>query len=377
MGETKNPLRIGMIGCGLVMDLKHMVVLRRVAGAQVVAAADVDAEQLRAVADRHAIPARYTDPHELLARDDIDAVGICTPPAQHAALVVAALDAGKHVLVEKPLALDVDECDRMIEKARQSDRKVVVGFHMRWHRQVRHAREVLRSGRLGAMELIRGIWTNPLRSDRDLPEWRGRRETGGGGLIEIGVHVYDLFRFWTGTDVEEVFAVSHGRDWPDETASVSARMSNGVVVSALLSEVTSCDMEFEIYGREGRLRLACLRYDGIEEYARTDVPGGGKSTFRRITQSLVHLPRGLADGRHGGDYLLSYQAEWEHFVAAVRRGDAVECDLEDGRHAIQVALAAVESAKTGRPVKLAAAPRRQASEAGSDRASRATLAAYG
>ncbi len=359
--STTGPLRMGMIGCGLVAELKHMVVLRRALGAKVVAAADVDGGRLGAVADQFAIPARYADPQQLLARADVEAVAICTPPGQHGALVLAALDAGKHVLVEAPLALDLDECDRMIERARRSDRTVVVGFHMRWHRQVRRALEALRSGRLGAVELIRAVRTNPLRTERNLPDWRNRRETGGGALIELGVHVYDLFRFWSGADVEEVYAVSHGREWPDETASVSARLSNGIVVSALLSEVTNHDMEFEIYGRKGRLKLSCLRYDGIEEYAHDDVPGGARSSLRRLTDTIRRLPRGIADGRNGGDYFLSYQAQWEHFVNAVRRGDPVECSLDDGRSAVAVALAVLESAITGRPVKVAAAPRRQRS----------------
>jgi predicted dehydrogenase len=78
-----------------------------------------------------------------------------------------------------------------------------------------------------------------------------------------------------------------------------------------------------------------------------------------VADTFWRLPRGIADGRTGGDYILSYQAEWEHFVSAARRGEAVQCSLEDGRHAVAVALAAIESVTTGRPVKVEAAPRRQ------------------
>lgn len=358
MSSQDRPLRVGMIGCGLVMELKHMVVLQSVPDAVVIAVADTDAGRLQRVADTFHIATRCADPLELLAHPDIDAVAVCTPPEQHAALVLAALDAGKHVLVEKPLALDLDECDRMVERARRSDRKVLVGFHMRWHRQTRYARDAIRAGSVGAVELVRGVWTNALRLDRELPEWRGHRETGGGALIELGVHIYDLFRFWLDADVEEIFVLSRSRDWPDETVSLTARMSNGVLASAVISEVTGCDMEFEVYGRDGRLRLACLRYDGTEAYDRCAVPGGMQSSLRRLAGSITQLPRGIAQGRHGGDYLLSYRYEWEHFVTAIRSGAAVECDLEDGRHAVRVALAAVQSAATGQPVRIAAAPRR-------------------
>lgn len=347
-----------MIGCGLVMELKHMVVLQRISGIEVVAASDINGERLQAVADRFRIPGRHADAMDLLRRPDIDAVAICTPPAQHAAYVLAALEAGKHVLVEKPLALDMDECDRMIARARGADRKVVVGFHMRWHRQARAAREMLRSGQLGAIEIVRGVWTNSIRLDRDLPSWRGSRETGGGALIELGVHLYDLFRFWLEVDVEEIFVASTGREWPDESVSISARMTNGVLISAVISEVSNCDMEFEIYGRAGRSRFACLRYDGIESFDSTAVPGGGRSTLQRLARMIGQLPRGLAQGRLGGDYLLSYQREWEHFADVVRAAAPIECTLEDGRHAVQVALAAVQSALTGQPVRVASALRR-------------------
>lgn len=351
-------IRVGLIGCGLTMRMKHMVVLPSVAGIEVVAACDVDERALQTAADEFHIARRYADAHALFADDGVDAVAICTPPDSHAELTLAALDAGKHVLVEKPLTLDVDECDRLIERARCSDRRVLVGHHMRHHRQILHARRQLKAGALGEVELVRAVWSHPLRLVRDLPSWRGERATGGGSLIEEGVHLFDLWACLGGAGVEEVYAASRSPRWPDETVTLSARLANGVLISAMLSEVSGCDLEVEIYGRKGRLRLACLRWDGIETFMGEEVPGGLKSSLGRIARSLAMLPQGAMRGRRGGDYMLSYREQWVHFVDMVANGAPSACTLEDGRHAVQVALAAVESARSGKPVHLAGGPRR-------------------
>jgi len=351
-------IRVGMVGCGLTMRLKHMVVVPSVAGVEVVAACDVDTAILHSVAEEFGITRRYANPSDLFDDDEIDAVAICTPPDSHAELTLAALDAGKHVLVEKPLTLNIDQCDRLIEQARQSDRHVLVGHHMRHHRQVQHALTRLAAGTLGSLELVRSIWSHPLRLTRDLPAWRAERASGGGSIIEEGVHLFDLWAYLGGAEVEEVFALSRSLRWPDETVTLSARLTNGVLISAMLSEVSGCDLELEIYGREGRLRLGCLRYDGIEAFQGEEVPGGLRSSLLRIARSLAELPQGAARGRRGGDYMLSYREEWVHFVDLISGRVTNRCTLENGRHAVRVALAAVESVRSGRPVRLADGPRR-------------------
>jgi len=221
--ESRNGLLIAaIVGCGEVGDQKHLRALTDVAEVQVIAVVDCDAGRLAAASARHCIAARYGSVPELLERPGIEAVGVCVPPAQHAAVVEAVLAAGKHVLVEKPLALSAADASRMIDAANRAPNKVLVGFHMRWHRLIRQTREVVRSGRLGTIESIRVTWFSP-REDEGLPEWRWRRESGGGALVEIGVHCYDLWRFLLDVEVEEVYAVSRSANRDDESAVVTAR----------------------------------------------------------------------------------------------------------------------------------------------------------
>src|SRR4029079_2635056 len=213
---------MGMIGCGSVARERHLPALRSLPDVQVVAVADCDSNRIDQVGDQFQIPSRSTDYRSLLENPAIDAVAVCVPVQLHVEVALASLEAGKHVFVEKPLSLALAEIDRLIEAAARSSKKVIVGFNLRRHRLLREAREIIRSGRLGRLELIRSTLTS---NHVKVPEWRAKRESGGGALIEMAVHHFDLWRFLLGTEVAEVFTFSRSSEWEDETATVSARMS--------------------------------------------------------------------------------------------------------------------------------------------------------
>ncbi len=347
-------VRIGIIGCGRASETRHLPALRRVRGGLVVAVADVDATRLGRVADAFRIERRHDDARALLADPELDAVAVCVPARAHAEVALAALEAGKHVLVEKPLAVSAAQAERLAEGARTFSSKVVMGFNMRWHRLVRQAREVIASGRLGPIESMRTAFTS---RHLTVPEWRARRELGGGVLFEIAVHHFDLWRFLLGTEVDEVVAVSRSGEWDDETVTVMARLANGIPVTSVFSERTGETNEIEIYGRNGRLRVSCYDYDGFEVVAAEAFPGDARERGRRLVRAVAELPGGVARMRHGGDFLMSYEAEWQHFLDAIQHDRPVECSVEDGRRALDVALAAMASASLGRAVKVADAPR--------------------
>jgi predicted dehydrogenase len=260
------------------------------------------------------------------------------------------------VLIEKPLVLSLDDADALIEAARGTNARVLMGFHMRWHRLVRRARAIARGGALGDLESIRATWYSP-RDDAGLPAWKARRDRGGGVLVEIAVHHFDLWRYLLGTEVAEVHArTRHGRR-DDEAAVVSASLANGMLASVALSERTGHDIELELCGDRGRLRLACQRFDGLETYAVSETGGMVRPRLRNLRRTVLDLPRGLARIRKLGDYGDSYRAQWQHFVDAVRTGTQPDCTLEDGREALRVVLAATASAARGMPVAVADAPR--------------------
>ncbi|MGH9928814.1 MAG: Gfo/Idh/MocA family protein [Pyrinomonadaceae bacterium] len=356
MASANKSLKLGLIGCGQVTEHKHLLVLERLAGAEVVALADTDSERLRHVADRYHITNRYPDYRALLENPAIEAVAVCVPPQLHAAVAIAVMKANKHLLIEKPLALRSADCDRLLENAQSCQTKIMVGFHMRWHRLIQQARAMIQQGVLGTIESIRTVWNSPIRYDGSLPAWRYDRVSGGGALVEIAVHHFDLWRFLLQSEVEEVFAFSRYENRVDETATVTARLSDSVLASAVFSERTSHDIEVEIYGRNGRLRVSCLRFDGLEFYPASSVPGGIRTRIRNLAHGLKEAPHGVLNRLPGGEYMDSYRRQWQHFIDAVQNNKPVECTLEDGRRAVQIALSATESASYGRAVKVDQAP---------------------
>jgi myo-inositol 2-dehydrogenase / D-chiro-inositol 1-dehydrogenase len=342
------PLGIGVVGCGFVAAQLHLPALRRLSGARVVAAADVDRDRLSAVADRFAIPVRAGDWHEVVVHPAVDVVAVCVPPAVHADVVLSALAAGKHVFVEKPLATTLGDCDRMIERAEESNRVVMVGFNLRWHRLVRRAQAIVAQGRLGRLALVRSTFTSNARHTVGHRPWRLHRELGGGVLTEIGIHHYDLWRFLLRCDIEEVTAITS----PDDSAAtLTARLTGGVLASATFGETTGGRNEIDVFGDAGQLHLSCFRFDGLEVADVAELyPGSLGTRLRRMERLVRDLPQIMRAISRGGDYVDSYRVEWGAFLAAVHDGRPVGPSLRDGRRALEVALAAIESATTGRPV---------------------------
>lgn len=349
-------LKVGLAGCGEVTQFKHLVVLRDAPGLEVVALADTDEGRLQAVGSQFGVPHRYRDVESLLKHPGLDVVGVCVPVAAHANVALAALAAGKHVFIEKPLCLSLDEAGQLREAAAKSPGCVMVGHHMRWHRLIQRARAFIERGGLGEVESIRTLWNSP-RIGRVNPAWRFRRVDGGGVLVEIAVHCFDLWRFLSGSEVEEVYAAASNGARDDETLAVTGRMKNGMLASGLCSERAPHEIEVEISGTGGRLRLGCQRFEGFEFHPAGTAPGMIGPRWSSFRNFLAELPGGLTGMRKGGDYFGSYRAEWLHFRDVIRDGAAAGCTLEDGQRSLEVVLAAAKSASTGAPVKLAEVPR--------------------
>jgi predicted dehydrogenase len=343
-------IRLGIVGCGEVTASRHLPALRHVSGVQVSALSDINPARLERVAGQFGVARRYTDYRRLIEAVEVDAVAVCVPPQLHAEVTLAALEAGKHVFIEKPLALSLEECDLLRERAAAHVAlKIMVGFNMRWHRLVRAARETIRRNELGEIKLVRSVFTSGVRLRDDFAEWRMHKQSGGGALFELGMHHFDLLSFLFERDVEEVYASSLSEG---ETAIVAARMNGGTQVVSAFSEGTGENHEIEIYGARGWLRLSCYRADGLEQFSAAEYPGALMARLRGLTQTLLEVPRILRQSRRGGDYVASYEGEWQHFIDAIKHDSLVTSTLADGRRALEIALAAWESNTTRRTVRL-------------------------
>ncbi len=225
----------------------------------------------------------------------------------------------------------------------------MVGFHMRWHRLVARTREIVRSGRLGTIHSLRGIWSSPRRADR-LKGWRRHRALGGGALGEPAIDHFDLWRDLLQSEIATLSAFAVDDRWEDASAVVSGKMANGVVVSAVLSERANHDVELEICGDAGRLRTSLIRFDGVEHYPAGAMASDARQRLARLVTFARELPRALPRMHRAGDYRTSYRDQWRHFLDCVVRRATVQSTLEDGRRSLAAMLAAMESARSGRAV---------------------------
>jgi len=341
---------IGIVGCGrAAMDL-HLPALRQLPGARVVALADADPAALAAAAGRYGVTVCAADTAGLLAVPGIDVMAVCVPAAGHAAAALPAIEAGRHVLVEKPLAPDRAGCESLVEAAARSAGRSAVGFNLRFHRLVQAARAFITSGQLGDIEAITSTWTSAIRRRRDVPAWRNDRASGGGALFEIAVHHFDLWCYLLGTDIALIQAQGRNGEFRDETVAVTARLASGAVANGLFSERSGDHNTLDIVGREGRLSLDLYRYDGFA-FAPADAEPGLGARLRRSMAAVASLPRGVALMRQGGDFLLSYRRQWQAFLDSLDGGAYAGASLADGAAAVRAVLAAIESADGGGPVQ--------------------------
>lgn len=352
MKTDKETLKVGIVGCGRATEELHLPSIQHLKDVEVVALAEVELDRLNRVADRFSIKRRYAQYNDLLNDPSVKIVAICVPGAFHAEIAIAAIDAGKHVFVEKPLSLSLDDADRMVKRAAETSLCCTVGFNLRSHRLVKEARRIIRSGKLGPIEMIRTVWTAGFHYNRQLPAWRYRRSDGGGALFEIGTHHIDLWRFLTGSEVKTVYADSRSQLFEDQTSVLTVRMANDVLVSSSFCQRTSDSNDIEVFGQRGRLVFSCYRADSLAVLSTSDLSGGVGIRLKKIAQIGGTFPLLMKAGLRGGDYIYSYRTQWRSFIDSILRNNPLPCTFEDGRQAVQVVLSAIESAERGQPVNI-------------------------
>lgn len=342
-------LRVGLIGCGRVGQSVHLEILTRLPNVELVALAEPDPrrrEQARSRAPAARALAGYED---VLRLPDVDAVVICLPNALHADAAVAALEQGKHVYLEKPLATSLDQGQRILA-AWRTGLVGMIGFNFRFNSLYRAVRRLLGSDTLGELVGARTVFARPA---RPLPAWQQVRQSGGGVLLDLASHHVDLVCHLLRQDVRDVFAVVRSQRGEGDTAQLQLRLADGLPVQSFYSHNAVDDDRFEIYGSAGRL--------AVDRYGSLDVElSRPAENYRLVT--LKRLWRGLRSLRHGRRWLAkmhapahepSYTSALERFVAAARANRPAGPDFLDGYRSLAIIDAAEESARTGRVVAVA------------------------
>lgn len=348
MKNGSRVLHIGIIGCGNVTDSFHLPSLKFLKNVDVTALSDKDERRLSTVADRFGINRRYTDPLELINDPGIEAVAVCVPPSFQFSLCMAALNAGKHLFVEKPGALNLHDFDTLISTAGAFHLKAFVGFNLRWHSSIQEAKAALRDGVPGFINSARTTITT---THSTLSPWRRAREQGGGSIIDLGVHHFDLLCYLFDTDMDEVYAKTVSSNIiEDESAVVTLIMSNGIMISSIFSSGSTDNNEIEIYGDSGSLGFSLYDIGGLEARPCSSPPGGLSSLAVKPIMRILRAAANAEVLRRGGVFRDSYYRQWAGFADSVLEDRKPGCGLEDGKRALGIALSAIESASSGKPV---------------------------
>ena len=325
-------LGVGIIGCGRATAELHLPALARVPGLRVAALCDTDAPRLEQVGARCPGAARHARARDLLADPSVAVVLVAVPAAHHHDAFVAAMEAGRHVYVEKPLSLELAQADRMAAVAAAARTRAIVGFNLRSHRLVRAARAQVQAGRLGRVVALRTILVGGV---RERPAWQRRRAQGGGAFHELGAHHFDLWRFLLQSEVAEVRAQSLSDGADDAVVSVSGRLESGALAASVLALGGTATHEVEIVGERAALRFSLYRADSLE------IRPAGR--VAQLGDWLRQLPAAASAARRGGDYLDSYRVHWQRFLEHLRGGEA-PATIEDGRRSLRIARAALDAA---------------------------------
>jgi predicted dehydrogenase len=209
----KNPLKVGLIGTGSIAQVHGNAYKKFPEKVELTAVCDISEEAVKRFANSFKVKEIFTNPEELLEKADIDAVDICTTHDTHYQITLAAIEAGKHILLEKPMAIQLDHCKEMVKKADQAGLTFMIGQNLRFLPHSQTAQKLIRNGKIGDVWAVQSfdiMGSIPPSSKVKNPpsniHWyfNGKR-SGGGSLITLSIHSIDLFRFYIG-DIEKVMA---------------------------------------------------------------------------------------------------------------------------------------------------------------------------
>lgn len=336
----KHRHRVGIVGSGAIAQTHVTGYLA--AGAEVVALCDVSEETLARRQLEWGVPKGYQNYEDLLADEGVDAVSICTPNSSHYPVTVAAAKAGKHVLCEKPLSMDIAQAQEMIDACDNAGVVFQVGHHMRsWATAVK-AKELIERGDLGDVTYVRLRQAHDWGGARTVRgDFASREASGGGTLLDNGCHLFDLARF-LGGDVSDVFARIATRKFAvevEDTAVASLGFASGAMGQVEVAWTgTGWHEAFWVFGTEGSLEcdnrvsadilLHRFRASGGQTWDRTDIARYELQGRESHTQHVIN------------------------FLDAIDGKGEVVCTGSDGLEAVRLVLASYESASTRSVVQM-------------------------
>ena len=329
--------RIAVIGLGSVAQLVHLPNLFKIKNAEITAVAEINRNRLHSIADKFNVPNRTTDYTELLNNSDADAVIISTPTHLHKQIAIDCLNAGKDVLVEKPLARNSSEGQEVIECAKKNNRKLMVGMNLRYRPDSMLIRSLIDAGEIGDPFYIKCGW---IRKQSSSEKWFSKREEAGGGVIlDLGINLVDL-ALWL-ADYPKAVSIStknyhhHSRNLEDTSVSL-IRCENSILINIEASWTLAEEKDTfysNIYGTKGSVGANPFKLIKVLEDEQIDL---GSTILETPTEAFKK----------------SYLNELKSFIGAIRGLNPVFSSGEEALQLLRIAEAMYKSAEEDREINL-------------------------
>lgn len=336
-------LKWGVIGAGGIADRRTLPGMMLAENAELIAVMEIDSERSEALREKFNAKVAYTDYNELLANDEIEAVYIASPVVCHKEQAIAAARAGKHILLEKPAAVTIEDGQAILNAANEAGVLIASGFMMRYHGYHQKIREMIANGDIGEVVSARAqltCWYPEIEG-----AWRqDKAKSGGGALMDMGVHCIDLIEYILGHKAVEVCGFNDTRTFSynvDDSSNILIKLDNGVCAYVdshfnIPDESAFCRMEF--YGTKGSI---------LAEGTIGQVEGGTVKAVITSENGYDAQQNREANGAFTVEATLGnmYRKEIESFGNSVLNGAELTVPLSDAIHVQKVALAAYKSSE--------------------------------
>jgi predicted dehydrogenase len=334
-------IKVCVVGAGRTGEVHGKNLAFRIREAEVVCVVDQNIEAAKNLASALGGVSYHETLTEAIRKEDFDAVFITTPTFTHCPLTVEAAEAGKHIFCEKPIALNLEEADKMISMARRHNVKLQIGFMRRFDPEIRRAKQLVDEGAIGKPVLMKSLSRGP----GFPPKWALDPKTGLAMIAEVSIHDFDSILWFMSSRLDEVYSVAKPLIHPElaeeylgyhDVYAAILKFKKGEIgiVDGACPVGYAYDARLEILGTEGLIMIGEVRGTTILVCQKDK---------KMVTEPFLSWRNRFRDG---------YLNEAESFVKVILEDKEPEVTGEDGRRALEAVLAAVESIKTNKPVKL-------------------------
>lgn len=329
-----NRPKIGIIGLGWIAQVFHIPILTKFPDAEVVCVCDRDRARARFISEKFGIPRYYTDYKEMLKKEDLDAVDICTSTDAHKEIAIASLESKRDVFVEKPVARKYNEALAISEAVKRTKKKLMVGMNHRFRPDTMMLRSFIENKELGNVFYVKAGW---LKKPSTEASWFQQKDLSGGGVfLDMGIVMLDLALWMTGyPDVLRVNATNYSHTSKVEDSSVVyLNMKNGATISIEVSWSVHIEHELQycnIYGEKGSGKFNPLK---IHKEMHGNVVN--------VTPMKIEANENLLKR--------SYENELKHFVGAVRGNFPIISTAHEAEQRMRIVDAIYKSAARGKEI---------------------------